>query len=177
MRGRSGNSTLRLWMVFLHSLSKVDEGEQPHSEYYRHSSFVYHNFVVASFDKAPAEVLQLLPSLHKQVTTSRRELDENAFPRVSSPYVKSWVSRTAMDGQKIEVGVKAGKYGILLVIFHKIRGCWCQEVRARHGESEETASNDTRTHISQHLQTFPVVKLGQLRPSARGPQRCRQRYV
>ena len=64
--------------------------------------------------------------------------------------MKAWVSRTTMNGQKIEISVKAGKYGIFLVVFHKIRGCRCQKVRARHSESEKTARKSSRTHISQH---------------------------
>jgi len=128
----------------------VNEEERSRGEYYRHSSIVYHNFVVARFDKTSAKVLQLLPGLHKQVTTGRGKLDENAFPGVSCPYVKARVSRTTMDGQEIEVSVKASKYGIFLVIFNKIRGCRCQEVRARRGENEETTGKSTRTHISQH---------------------------
>jgi hypothetical protein len=128
----------------------VNEGKGLHGGYYRHSSFIYHHFVVARFDKTPAKVLQLLPSLDKQVTTGRGELNENAFSGVSRPYMKARVSRTTMDGQKIEVGVEASKYGIFLVIFNKIRGCRCQEVRARRCENEKTARKSTHTHISQH---------------------------
>jgi hypothetical protein len=79
-------------------------------------------------------MLQLLPGLHEQVTTRGWKLDENAFPSIASPYVKAWVSRTAMDSQEIKISVKAGEYGIFLIIFHEIGGCRCQEMGTRHSE-------------------------------------------
>lgn len=90
--------------------------------------------MVPCFDKTPGKMLQLLPGLYEQVTACGRELDENAFPSIPSPYVKAWVSRTAVNRQEIKISVKAGEYGIFLVVFHEIGGCRCQEMGAGHSE-------------------------------------------
>jgi hypothetical protein len=51
--------------------------------------------------------------------------------------MKAWVSRTAMNSQEIEICVKAGKYGIFLVMFHEVGGSRCQEMGPRHSENEK----------------------------------------
>ena len=87
---------------------------------YRDSSIVYYDFVVPCSDETPGEMFQLLPGLHEQVTTGGWKLDEDTFSSISSPYVKAWVSRTAMNSQKVEVGVEASKDSIFVIIFHEI---------------------------------------------------------
>jgi hypothetical protein len=79
--------------------------------------------------------------------------------------VKAWVSRTAMNSQEIEIGVKASKYGIFLVIFHEIGGCGCQEMGARHSEE---GKERVRT-IGQSYPYLPAsvkVSRGKPRPTA-----------
>jgi hypothetical protein len=97
------------------------KGEHDHSERtYRDSSLVHNDFMIACSDKASGEVFQLLPGLHKQVTTSWRKLYKDTPSSITSPYMKARISRTTMNSQEIEVSVEASKYGIFLVIFHKI---------------------------------------------------------
>src|SRR6266404_8597470 len=96
------------------------------------SGVIHNYFVVACLDKTSAQVFQLLPGLHEQVTAGRWELHRNAFPSIPSPYVKARVSRTTVDGQEVEIRVEASKDGIFFAVFYKIRSCRGQEVGAKY---------------------------------------------
>lgn len=74
-------------------------------------------------------MFELLPSLDKKVV-SGWNADWNALASVASPDMQSWVARSTVDSEEVEVRVKACKDGILLTILHKVRCCWGKQVGA-----------------------------------------------
>jgi hypothetical protein len=114
-----------------------------HGGYYLDSRLVHNNLVIACFNKTPAKVFQLLPSLHEQISTGWRKSHRNTFPSIPSPYVKARVAGTAVNSQEVEIRVEASKNGVLFTVFHKIRSRRGQEVGTkRDGEDDVEGTNE-----------------------------------
>ena len=54
------------------------------------------------------------------MTAGRRELDRDSFPIVPSPDIEARVPRTAMDRQKVEIGMEPGEDGVFFAMFDEI---------------------------------------------------------
>jgi hypothetical protein len=83
---------------------------------------VYHNLVEAGLDQAACEMLQLFSRLYQQVVSTGRHAHGDALSRVSGPDVQARVARAAMDGQEVEICVKAGQDSVLLTVFGEVGG-------------------------------------------------------
>lgn len=84
----------------------------------------------ASLNETATEVLQLFACLYEQVSAGCREPDGDALASIASPYVQTGVARASVDGQEVQVGVEAGKDGVLLAILHEVRCGGGKEVRS-----------------------------------------------
>lgn len=78
----------------------------------------------ASLDKPPSEMLDLLSCLYEKKTSSWRKPDGNALSSIPCPNMEAWVSRTTVNGEAIEIGVKSCQDGILVAVFDEIGGRW-----------------------------------------------------
>ena len=83
------------------------------------SHFVDHDFVVAGFDEAAGAVFELFAGLDEEIVT-RGDLDGDAVTSVAGPDVEARVAGAAVDGQEVEVGVKAGEDGVLVAVFSEV---------------------------------------------------------
>ena len=68
------------------------------------SSIVDNNFMEASFasDQSTSDMFKLPSSLHEKIIP-RRDFDSNALAGIPGPDIQTWVTRTTMNGQKIEI--------------------------------------------------------------------------
>jgi hypothetical protein len=66
------------------------------------SSIVDNDFMKASFDQSTSDMFKLFSSLHEQIIP-RRDFDSNALAGIPGPDVQTWVTRTTMNGQKVEI--------------------------------------------------------------------------
>jgi hypothetical protein len=88
------------------------------------SVFIHDDLVEPSLDKPSAQMFQLLTSLHQEITTSRGELDGNAFAGVASPDVQTRIARPAVDGEEIEVCMESGENSRGFVVLDEVGGGW-----------------------------------------------------
>ena len=66
------------------------------------SLIIDNDFMEASFDQSTSDMFKLLASLHEQIIP-RRDSDSNALAGIPGPDVQTWVTRTTMNGQKVEI--------------------------------------------------------------------------
>ena len=70
------------------------------------SSIVDNNFMGASFNQSTRDMFKLLSSLYEKIISSR-DFDSGALPvagfQVSGPDIQAWITRTTMDGQKVDI--------------------------------------------------------------------------
>lgn len=92
------------------------------------------HFVESCLDQAAGCVLELLASLHQQVV-ARGNLDRDPVASVAGPDVQARVAGSAVNGEKVEVGVEAGEDGVLLAVFYQVRSGRGQEMGSE-GESQ-----------------------------------------
>ena len=85
------------------------------------SGLIHNHFVEASLDKPPGKMLDLLSCLHEKITSSWGKSNGNALSSVPRPNMKARVSRTTVDGETIEIGMKSCQNGIFLAVFSEIR--------------------------------------------------------
>lgn len=85
---------------------------------------VDHHLVESGLDETASDVLDLLPCLHKEVIPLW-DLYGNTVSRVASPDVETRIARAAVDGEEVEVGMEASKYGVFLAVFVKVGCCRC----------------------------------------------------
>ena len=97
---------------------------------YRQGCIIDNNFMIACLDQTTTKMLELLASLDKKVSASRRELDRDTFSSVPGPNVQAWISRTTMDSEEVEIRVESGEDGVLLAVLNKVRRSWSKQVRA-----------------------------------------------
>jgi hypothetical protein len=88
------------------------------------------DLVEAGLDEAAGQVLELLAGLDKQVVAGG-DLDGEAGAGVACPDVEAGVAGAAVDGEEVEVGVEAGKDGVLLAVLVEVGGRGSEEMRAR----------------------------------------------
>lgn len=86
---------------------------------YCNSRVVYHYFMVSSANQPTGNVFQLLASLDEEVV-AWRHLHWKPLTSVTSPDIESWITRTTVDGQEVEVRMEAGEDGILLAVLDKV---------------------------------------------------------
>lgn len=94
------------------------------------SGLVHNHFMVASLDKPPGEMFDLLSCLHEKITSSWGKSDGNTLSSVTRPNMKARVSRATVDGETIEIGMKSCQNGILLAVFDEIRCSGGKEMRS-----------------------------------------------
>jgi hypothetical protein len=75
--------------------------------------------------KTAGNVLQLFASLNKKVV-ALWYLDRDTLSSVPSPDVQAWISRAAVNGKEVEVGMEPGENGVFLPIPLKVGGSWCE---------------------------------------------------
>ena len=68
----------------------------------RKSSIVDDDFMEATFDQSTSDMFKLLSSLHDK-NIPRRDFDSNALGGIPSPDFQTWITRTTVDGQKIDI--------------------------------------------------------------------------
>lgn len=87
------------------------------------------DLVISGLDEPTGDVLDLLAGLDKEVV-ALGDLDGDAGSRVASPDVEARVTRTAVDGEEVEVGVEAGEDGVERGVFVEVGGSRSQEMGA-----------------------------------------------
>ena len=85
------------------------------------SVFVDDDLMEAGFNQSTAQVLELLPGLHEEVPPRRREFDGDTFACIACPNMQTWVARSSMDGEEVEIGVEASKDSVCLIVLDQVR--------------------------------------------------------
>lgn len=101
-------------------MSGVREAMSPHTTYV-YSSVIYDYFMEASLDKPPSKMFDLFSRLYEKIASGGGKSNRNALSSVSCPDMEARVSRTTVDGETIEIGMKSCQNGIFLAIFSEIR--------------------------------------------------------
>lgn len=83
--------------------------------------------MVTCLDEPPGDVLKLLAGLNEQIV-SRRNFDRDSITGVPRPDVQSWIPRTTMDGEEVEIGVETGKDGVDFVVLSQVRSSWSKKM-------------------------------------------------
>jgi hypothetical protein len=83
----------------------------------------------ASLDQASSDVLHLLSCLNEKIVAGWN-LYRDTIACVACPDMQAWESGATVNGEKVEVRVEPGKDSILYPILFKVRGSWCEEMRA-----------------------------------------------
>ena len=94
------------------------------------SLFVDDYLMKAGFDEAAGDVFDLFSGLDEEIV-SRWNLDGDSVAGVSRPDVETWVARTAVDGQEVEICVEASQDGVELGIFVQIRRSRGEKMRSK----------------------------------------------
>ena len=91
----------------------------------RKSLIVDDDFMEATFDQSTSDVFKLLSSLHEKIIP-RRDFDSNALPvaGIPDPDIQTWITRTTVNSQKIDIWVISYWDCTLLAIFYKVS--WTQ---------------------------------------------------
>ena len=109
------------------------------------------DLVVAGLDEAAGDVLDLLAGLDEEVVAGR-DLDGDAGARVAGPDVEARVSRAAVDGEEVEVGVEAGEDGVAGAVAVEVGGGGREEVRpvgASRGEGVLLEAQAQGRHLGE----------------------------
>lgn len=88
------------------------------------------DLVVARPDEPAGDVLNLLAGLYEEVAATGRYCHGDAVAGVACPDVEARVARASVDGEEVEVGVKAGEDGVEGAVPVEVRGRGGEEVRA-----------------------------------------------
>ena len=65
----------------------------------------------ASFDQSTSDMFKLLSSLNEKILP-RRDFDSNALGGIPGPDIRTWITRTTVDGQKLnEVLIRLYPFG------------------------------------------------------------------
>lgn len=91
---------------------------------------IHDHFMEASLDKAPGKILDLLSCLHEEIASSLGKSDGNTLSSVPRPNMEAWVSRTTVNGETVEIGMKSCQDGIFLAVLNEIRCCRTKQVRS-----------------------------------------------
>jgi hypothetical protein len=88
---------------------------------------VHHDFMIPGLYKTAGNVLQLFASFDKKVV-ALRNLDRDTLSGVAGPDVQARISRAAVNGKEVEVGMEPSENGVFLPIPFKVGGSWCEKM-------------------------------------------------
>lgn len=73
----------------------------------------------SSLDQPAGDVLELFSGLDEQVV-ALGDLDSDALSCIACPDVQPGITRAAVDGEEVEVGVEASQYGVLFAVLLQV---------------------------------------------------------
>jgi hypothetical protein len=84
------------------------------------SRLIDDHFVEAGLDEPSGEMLDLLSCLYEKIASSRWESNGDSLSGVTRPDMKTGISRSTVDSETVEIGMKTCQDGILRAIFPEI---------------------------------------------------------
>ncbi len=104
-----------VWILNLSMLNHID------------CLLVYHDFVIPSLDKTTSYVLQLFASLNKKIITLR-DLDRDTLSGIAGPDVQARISRAAVNGKEVQVGMEPSENSVSLPMPLKVGSSWRKQM-------------------------------------------------
>src|SRR5690606_16077974 len=131
-----------------------------------HRALVHHYLMIPGFHEPARDMFQLLAGLDQKVV-ARRDFNRDAAARVASPDVEPRVSRAAVNGEEVEIGVETGEDGVDLAVPFQVRRRWGEKVGAIRRVSGSGAQEDVRwDSTNPYLPALLNVSAGRPRPTA-----------
>lgn len=90
------------------------------------------DFMESGFDQTTTKMFKLLACLDKKVVPFWH-FHGDTLPGISCPDMKTWISGATVDGEEIEISMKAGKDGVLFAIFDQVGCCWSEKMWTKDG--------------------------------------------